>query len=354
MYKHQHHISGVFFLPRGSIISIILAVVGFIAFSPVFLQFPSEISFYKSLLQQALPILSPNTDTVWRVTDYDLLANTILSIQSSAEMRKKYAAHYGGVKKEENPDTVLYEANSLSVAEEDLSTDNISFINSPGAHIDENELLHAPLSFVSKNDEPRVLIVHTHTSEAYQSSPSSRSEQPDENVVRVGKEIATYLKKSGVSVIHDTTKNDSPSYNQSYKKTMAVIDENLKRNQTLEIVLDIHRDYIEREDGTLSKPTAIVDGKKAAQIMFVIGTDAMDLYHPNWRHNLSFAVKIQDELNRIAPGLCRPINIRTERFNQHMTKGSMIIEVGTGVNTLEEAIYSGELIGKAIGKILTQ
>jgi len=306
----------------------------------------------KSFIRTVLPAGATVQKTELRFSPYDLLANTVLSIKSSEIMSKKYAARYGGVKKTETTNEPIQQELSASICEEDLSASGLTFINTPGFSVDANELLAAPLSFVSKNSEPRVLIVHTHTSEAYQNSPSSRSEDASQNVVSVGREIARSLENAGVRVIHDTTQNDSPSYNQSYKKTMSVINENLARHQTLEIVLDIHRDYIERNDGTLSKPTTTINGKKAAQIMFVMGTDDMGLEHPNWRHNLSFAVKIQNQLNQSAPGLCRAINIRTERFNQHMTKGSMIIEVGTGANTLEEAKFSGRLIGEAIGKVL--
>lgn len=309
-------------------------------------------AYSKSFIHAVIPATKTVQKTELHFTPYDFLANTVLSIKSSEIMSKKYAARYGGVKKTETINESVQQELSASICEEDLSAGGISFINTPGFSVDANELLSAPLSFVSKNSEPRVLIVHTHTSEAYQNSPFARSENATQNVVSVGREIARTLENAGVRVIHDTTQNDSPSYNQSYKKTMAVINENLSRNQTLEVVLDIHRDYIERDDGTLSKPTVTINGKKAAQIMFVIGTDDMGLEHPNWRHNLSFAVKIQNELNKRVPGLCRSINIRTERFNQHMTKGSMIIEVGTGANTLEEAKYSGRLIGEAIGKIL--
>jgi len=198
-----------------------------------------------------------------------------------------------------------------------------------------------------------LIIVHTHTSDAYAESSYARNESSGMNVVRVGVAIKDALTSAGIGVIHDTTQNDNPSYNQSYKKALSVIEKNLKEHPTIEIVLDIHRDYIKRDDGTLIKPTTTTKtGEKAAQIMFVMGTDSMDLYHPNWRHNLAFATQIQNRLLSTEPGLCRSINIRTERFNQHATPGSMIIEVGTGANTLEEAVNAGKLTGKAIATVL--
>jgi len=307
----------------------------------------------EACIQSVIPACKISESVQNSYTPLQLLSDTVLSIKASDYMRKKYAAKSSGIKRTiEVPENNAEETAPAQVKEANLAAKGITFINTPGFPVDATELLNNPLSFKSSNREPRVLIVHTHTSEAYSDCPSSRSDDPEKNVVSVGREIAQALKGAGVSVVHDSTQNDSPSYNQSYKKTLALIEKNIDKYPTIEIVLDIHRDYIEREDGTLAKPTVTVNGQKAAQIMFVIGTDAMGLEHQNWRHNLSFAVKIQNQLNQTAPGLCRSINIRTERFNQHVTLGSMIIEIGAAANTLEEANYAGKLVGDAIGRLL--
>ena len=44
----------------------------------------------------------------------------------------------------------------------------------------------------------------------------------------------------------------------------------------------------------------------------------------------------------------RSINLRKQRFNLHLTSGSMLLEVGTSGNTLEEAIYSIQLFGDTL------
>ncbi len=312
----------------------------------------------QSLTQTVLAFHSPE-ETSFKFSAYDILERSVLSIKASEIMNKKYAAKYGGIiKKETGAKENSKEATeppTNNTRESDVSTKAISFINTPGVPVDAQVLLDTELGFYPQDGAPRVLIVHTHTSEAYACSEGSRSEDPNRNVVSVGKAIYEALSAAGIGVIHDTTQNDNPSYNQSYKKALTVIEKNLSAYPTLEVVLDIHRDYIKRDDGTLVKPTCITkDGKKAAQIMFVMGTDSMGLYHPNWRHNLAFAAQIQNKLQHSQPGLCRSINIRTERFNQHATKGSMIIEVGTGVNTLEEAQLSGKLVGEAIAAVLNE
>lgn len=120
-------------------------------------------------------------------------------------------------------------------------------------------------------------------------------------------------------------------------------------------MLDVHRDYAEQtknDERIQLKPVTEVAGKQVAQIMFVIGTDSMGLHHPDWKQNLAFAVQIQTELGRISPRLARPVNIRRERFNQHMTKGSMIIEMGTAGNTLEECENAAIYLGQAIAAVM--
>lgn len=310
--------------------------------------------FYVTSIANTIPAFISPRATFFRLSPYDFLEESILSIKASEVMQKKYAAHYGGIiKAEKNTKKIKESIINGNVLETDLSTNKLTFINTPGVSVDAETLLGAQLDFSVPGKSPQVLIVHTHTSEAYAESPDARNYDEDLNVVAVGRAIKNELTKSGISVIHDTTQNDNPSYNQSYKKTLSVIEKNIAEHPTIQVVLDIHRDYIKRDDNTLVKPTVTTkSGEKSAQIMFVIGTDSMDLYHPDWRHNLAFAAKIQSCLFKSQPGLCRPINIRTERFNQHATKGSMIIEVGTGVNTISEAVLAGKLTGKAIAEVL--
>ena len=85
------------------------------------------------------------------------------------------------------------------------------------------------------------------------------------------------------------------------------------------------------------KPVTEIDGKKCAQLMLVMGTNAMGIPHPRWRDNLTFAAYLQKQMNDMYPTLARPVNLRTAEFNQSYTKGSIILEVGSCGNTIEEA-----------------
>ena len=104
---------------------------------------------------------------------------------------------------------------------------------------------------------PQVLVIHTHTSEAYTPtkennyipSDPDRTEDPRYNIVRVGEEIVKYLEEEGISVVHDKTIHDYPSYNGSYQQSLKTIQAQLEKNPSIKIVLDIHRDGLTLEDG---------------------------------------------------------------------------------------------------------
>jgi len=224
--------------------------------------------------------------------------------------------------------------------------------------VDKTSLLLSPLN-MRADTAPQVLIVHTHTTESYTPSPSynytptetDRTLDSRFNMVAVGEVIYEKLTQKGINVIHDKTVHDYPSYNASYQSAEATIRKNLNANSGIKVVLDVHRDGITREDGTKVKVAGEINGEKVAQCMFVIGSNAL-LTHDNWQENLKLACKIQKKANEMYPGLMRPIILREERFNQQISKGCVIIEVGSNGNTLEEAVLGGKYIAEVIVKVL--
>ena len=223
------------------------------------------------------------------------------------------------------------------------------------------ELDKQPAVKIKLDGTPQVLIYHTHTTEAYLTKEVSaypkdgatRSQDNSRNVVMVGNAIEAQLKAAGIGVIHDTTCHDYPAYNGSYLRSAQTMAKNLKQYPGIQVTLDIHRDSMTTSGGSRLKPTATVNGKKAAQIMILTGCDDDgSLGFPDWEYNLRFALRLQKSVAGMFPGLARPVNFCPRKYNLNMTKGSLLIEVGTEVNTLDEAIYSGELLGKALAGTL--
>ena len=207
---------------------------------------------------------------------------------------------------------------------------------------------------------PKVLVIHTHATEAYAPEGSTvydiegndRSEDTKENVVKVGEVLTKVLEKKGIETIHDTKLHDTPSFNGSYASSLKAIEAYLKQYPSIQVVLDVHRDSIVYGDGTKAQLVTEIDGKNAAQLMFVVGTDQKGLEHPNWKENIKSAVHFQNAICKKYPTLMRHINLRRERFNGHTSHASMIIEAGSSGNSLSEAVYSITLAGECIGDFL--
>ncbi len=235
-------------------------------------------------------------------------------------------------------------------------TDKISIKNQTSYKIDTDAILEQGVPFTIDNSSPTVLILHTHgtesftPSEKYNFTHTSNTRTTDENfnVVRLGHELSQALTKLNVSNIHDTTLYDYPDYNSSYDNAFYGIRAMLNKYPGISIIIDLHRDAVNTETGETVKLTGEVNGEKAAQLMFVIGTDECGFSHPNWEHNLKFASLMQQQLYNISPELVRPIMLRTSRFNQHFRDGSVIVEVGTNGNTLDEALVSIKYLAQSI------
>jgi len=228
--------------------------------------------------------------------------------------------------------------------------------NATGYNVDINALCGAELPFEINSDGPQVLIMHTHTTECYDgdqmNGETERNTDETCNVVAVGEEICKVLEENGIKTVHDKTYHDYPSYQGSYTRALSTIETQLKNNPSIKIVLDVHRDAFIYEDGSKLTVTCDQNGISTAQVMLVVGTNSMGLWHDNWKDNLTFASKIQNAAEIMYPGLMRPVNIRTERFNEHMTRGSLILEVGSNGNTLEQAKEGGRDVARAIAAVL--
>ena len=209
-------------------------------------------------------------------------------------------------------------------------------------------LLKQKLTWNLKSDQPTVLIVHTHATEGYKGTSGYRSKSVKKNMVAIGAELKKVLEKEGISVLHDKTLHDSPSYNDAYNNARKSIQKYLKKYPSIQLVLDIHRDAVADADGKQMKFTKKVNGVSTAQLMLVVGTDAAGLYHPNWQDNMALAVKLHAQLERNNSGICRSISFRTQRFNQDLSPGALIVEVGSAGNTQKEALAAAKLLGQAV------
>lgn len=205
----------------------------------------------------------------------------------------------------------------------------------------------------------QVLIVHTHGSEAYtpdavdryEASDIYRTEDERYNVIRVGDELARELEKYGLTVHHDRNIYDYPSYTGSYTRSGEAVSAHLAAHPETAIVIDLHRDALGTDD-IVYKTVATLEGESSSQLMFVVGTDESGLAHPGWEDNLALALRLQQAVVARYPTLARPILLVRERYNQHLTPGSLILEVGSSGNSLQEALSAVRLFAAAVGPVM--
>ena len=187
----------------------------------------------------------------------------------------------------------------------------------------------------------------------YPASDTCRTEDTNYNIVHVGDVLADTLGAAGLQVLHDRTIYDYPSYTGSYNRSGAAVQEYLNQYPSLRIVIDLHRDAL-CSDSVVYKTVAELPDAACSQVMLLVGTNASGLYHPYWEENLRLAVYLQNAVNQAHPTLMRPITLVNERYNQHLTRGSLIIEVGSSGNTLQEAIRAVRLFGESAGPALAE
>ncbi|CDD53252.1 MULTISPECIES: stage II sporulation protein P [Ruminococcus] len=217
----------------------------------------------------------------------------------------------------------------------------------------------APAFTIMGDGSPEVLIMHSHTTESFEpyvreygdAEFNYRTTDPALSVVMVGDQIEAQLKKAGIGVIHDGTIHDYPRYTGSYDRSRVVVKRILEENPTIKVVLDIHRDAIV-SNGNLLQPVIDVDGQDTAQVMIISGCDNGSLNMPNYMKNFRFASCLQQQIESDTPGLTRPVLFDYRKYNQDLTTGSLLIEVGSHGNTLAQVKRAGSVLGASIARAL--
>ncbi len=219
-----------------------------------------------------------------------------------------------------------------------------------------------PFSFIVEpySSEPQVLIYHTHATESYEPNDvgyydpaiPSRNDDPAENMIAIGEVIVDVLNDAGINTLHDKSMHDQYSYNGSYDSSLKTVSEYLLEYPSIKVVLDVHRDALEQSDGTRIKPVVMIDGKKAAQVMLISGADDGEMGMPNYLENLKFASAFQSAMEGSYEGLTRPILFDYRNYNQQLSTGALLLEVGGHANTLEEAKNAAEFAATALAELL--
>ncbi len=246
---------------------------------------------------------------------------------------------------------------NIVIKKDECYVKNLTHLNSSEV----KSIMLSPVGFKAEknSDNPQILIMHTHATESYVPTADMpfnpnyayRNTDTNLNMVAVGKVMTDTLNKLGYNTIQDSTLHDYPSYNGSYDKSKETVKKYLEKYPSIKIVLDIHRDAVERS-GTIISPTVTLDGTKYAQIMIISGADNGYMNMPNYKENLKFATTVQNQISKTYPNLARPILFDYRNYNQQLTTGSILVEIGTHGSTLSQAKNSGRAFAECLAKAL--
>ena len=209
---------------------------------------------------------------------------------------------------------------------------------------------------------PLVLILHTHTSEGYLKREANYlmgdlgdvtySKDDSQNVLAVGRALCETLNQKGITAIHCTVMHDDPTLAGSYARALESIRFYLTHYPSIRYVIDLHRDSVLNSDGEYIRAVVDGDGGSIAQIMPVVGSNGGGESNERWEGNFALALQLRTKLNATVPSLCRPVTLRNETYNQELAPYSLLLEIGTGACTVEEAVRAARLVGEALVNIL--
>ena len=164
-------------------------------------------------------------------------------------------------------------------------------------------------------------------------------------MLAIGKLVAEALVAQGICAIQDRELHDYPSYNGSYTHAKKSIKAYLEEYPSIRLVLDLHRDASGEGPGQM-RTKATVKGEPSAQLMIVLGTN-----HEHYEENLSLALKLHAQLESRYSGIMRPLQLRAQRFNQDLSPGALLVEVGAAGNTHPEARLAAQVLAEAIAAL---
>lgn len=270
---------------------------------------------YVDFIGHALPGMDKNVAVA--KTDDFFLDETLVEVDPKVFLHNELA----GFKISEN---ARYYQSSSADGKDALQQEGKEAVSFLLNRVSEN-IKEKPFSIME--EKPQVLIYHTHASESFiPLSGQAFINDPELTVISLGAYFAELLEnRYAISVLHHREFYDTPRH-YAYEKVRSPIEQLLKENPQIQVVLDFHRDGVSRQITTAS-----VAGKDTAKILFVVGSR-----HEGWPNNMRFALFLEKELNERYPGLSRGIRNHAFVYNQDLHPRSLIVEIGGHENTREE------------------
>lgn len=226
--------------------------------------------------------------------------------------------------------------------------------NINASKLDAQKMLAKDMSIKTPSDEPQILIYHTHSQEAFADSAAG---DKSTTIVGAGERLAELLRGYGYNVIHHTGEYDVENRDYAYSNAAPAIEQLLKENPSIEVIIDLHRDGVGEDTRLVTE----IDGVKMAQFMFFNGLsytnvtgDIEYLKNPYIEDNLALSFQLQLAATEYYPGLARKIYLKGYRYNMHYRPKSILLELGAQTNTVEEIMNALPPIAHILDEVLSQ
>lgn len=218
------------------------------------------------------------------------------------------------------------------------------------------KIYNMDLTIEKNNALPQILIFHTHGQESF-----ADSEVNGKTIADAGEYLSEILRKQyNFNVIHLTESFDLVNgvfdRDKAYDYANERLEEVLKENPSIEVVIDLHRDGVDPDRKLVTE----INGKQTAKIMLFNGIsysnsvgERTDCVNPYITENLAMTYKMYLLGKIYYPQLIRCIYIADFRYCLYHVPRSMLIEAGAQTNTYEEVYNAMEPLAHMINKELT-
>lgn len=241
---------------------------------------------------------------------------------------------------------------TASIVKEFYAVDSTTSADAAG--IDLEGFLQKDLRIDKNTEGYQILIYHTHSQETFVDSVEGDSST---SIVGVGERLTQILTEEyGYKVLHHTGEYDVKYRDDAYSAALPAIEQVLKENPEIQVVIDLHRDEV--AEGT--KLVTDVQGRPTAKFMFFNGLSYTNqtgkigyLENPNLSANLAFSFQMQRACNEYYPGLTRKIYLKGYRYNMHLKERYLLVELGAQTNTVEEVKNACDPLAQMLDMVLS-
>lgn len=234
------------------------------------------------------------------------------------------------------------------------TVDSVTYVEA--ADLNAAELLAKDLKINTANEGPKVLIFHTHSQETFVDSDGD----PSTSIVGAGRYLTELLNdKYGIQTLHHEGVydliNGKLDRSEAYELAKPEIEQILKNNPSIEVVIDLHRDGV----GDSTHLVTDINGKPTAQIMFFNGLcrtrangELSGMGNPYIQDNLAFSMQMKIAAEKAYPGFTRRNYLKGYKYNMDLMPKMLLIEAGAQTNTLQEMKNAMEPLAEILSQVI--